>query len=175
MPTAALSQFEASLSEGGVSSSRVDASSFQRHIEELVDAPAVGVALDDEFDDPALSLSETSVTIDPTPAALTNATIGITASSLGVADYGSLVLTPTDSGSELVSLFVERHIAVIRESDIHESMESAIDSIATAFTRSPQSAIIATGPSATADMGALVKGAHGPRDVHVVVVTEGEE
>ena len=32
--------------------------------------------------------------------------------------------------------------------------------------------ILATGPSATADMGALVKGAHGPMEVHVLLVED---
>jgi L-lactate dehydrogenase complex protein LldG len=34
------------------------------------------------------------------------------------------------------------------------------------------SAVVATGPSATADMGALVRGAHGPKEVHVVILDE---
>jgi L-lactate dehydrogenase complex protein LldG len=29
--------------------------------------------------------------------------------------------------------------------------------------------ILATGPSATADMGALVQGAHGPKEVEVII------
>jgi len=32
--------------------------------------------------------------------------------------------------------------------------------------------ILATGPSATADMGGLVRGAHGPKEVHVVLLSE---
>ncbi|MFC6964832.1 LUD domain-containing protein [Halocatena marina] len=172
MPSATLSQFEDSLSEKGVSVTRVCTSSFQQHLNKLVDAPAVGVALGDTFDNVSLSLSETDVTIDPTPAELRSAEIGITWASIGIADYGSLVLTLTDAGSELVSLFVERHIVVIREADLLDSMKSAIDVVATEFNHTPQSAIIATGPSATADMGALVKGAHGPRDVQVLILTE---
>jgi L-lactate dehydrogenase complex protein LldG len=32
--------------------------------------------------------------------------------------------------------------------------------------------VLATGPSATADMGELVLGAHGPESVHVVILDE---
>jgi L-lactate dehydrogenase complex protein LldG len=35
--------------------------------------------------------------------------------------------------------------------------------------------IVATGPSATADMGALVTGAHGPKAVHAVLVDRDAE
>jgi len=31
---------------------------------------------------------------------------------------------------------------------------------------------LATGPSATADMGALVRGAHGPERVHVLLIDD---
>jgi len=34
--------------------------------------------------------------------------------------------------------------------------------------------VLATGPSATADMGGLVHGAHGPKEVHVVLLRDGD-
>ncbi|TKX83368.1 hypothetical protein EXE43_24625, partial [Halorubrum sp. SS5] len=34
--------------------------------------------------------------------------------------------------------------------------------------------VFATGPSATADMGGLVHGAHGPKEVHVVLLREDD-
>ncbi|MFW5900663.1 MAG: LUD domain-containing protein, partial [Halodesulfurarchaeum sp.] len=40
------------------------------------------------------------------------------------------------------------------------------------FTAGDLSGILATGPSATADMGATVHGVHGPSEVHVIVVTD---
>ncbi|MFB6362014.1 MAG: LUD domain-containing protein, partial [Halobacteriales archaeon] len=40
------------------------------------------------------------------------------------------------------------------------------------FDAGRRSAVLTTGPSATADMGELVTGVHGPGDVHVVAVTD---
>ncbi|SEW31139.1 LUD domain-containing protein [Natrinema salifodinae] len=170
-----LSSFESSLDEVGVSVTYADRASFRDRIDETVTAPAVGVALEESFDDPALSLTDTTVEVDPTPAALRDATTGVTGAQLGVADYGSLLLTPTDQASELVSLFVDRHVAVLRESDVVSDMDAAVDAVYDEIDRTGGSAILATGPSATADMGALVEGVHAPRDVHVLVLEEKEE
>lgn len=167
--TATRTSLESSLDELGVSVTHVDAASFGDRIDEAVTTPAVGVPLDDA----ALSLAETVVDVDPTPAALRDATTGVTSATLGVADYGSLVLSLTDQASELVSLFVDRHVVVLRAADVVQDMETAVDALGAEFERTRGSAILATGPSATADMGALVTGAHGPREVHVIVVEEG--
>ncbi|EMA41143.1 LutC/YkgG family protein [Halobiforma nitratireducens] len=109
---------------------------------------------------------------EPTPETLETATTGVTAASLGIADYGSVVLPSTAEGSEPVSLFPELHVPVLRESDLVADMPTAIERLGPEL-RAGRSAIVATGPSATADMGALVTGAHGPKDVHVVLLEDG--
>ncbi|WP_267641313.1 LutC/YkgG family protein [Haloarchaeobius amylolyticus] len=131
----------------------------------LVDEPAVGAPL--LWDD--VSLPET-VQTDPTPAALDAATTGVTAADLAVAEYGSLLLRQTPDGREPASLFPDLHVAVLREDDVVPDMAAAFDWLGDEFRETRDSAILATGPSATADMGALVKGAHGPKAVHVVVI-----
>ncbi|MFC7058313.1 LUD domain-containing protein [Halovenus salina] len=88
-----------------------------------------------------------------------------------MASYGSLVLEPDHAGSEPVSLFNDLHITVVREADILHDMAAAFDRLGDDLRAERGSAIIATGPSATADMGALVQGAHGPKRVEVLVVT----
>jgi len=169
----ALSTFESSLDDLGVSVTRTTSGAFADDLAETIEQPAVGVPLEQPFDDLDLSLDDASIDVDPTPAALREATTGVTPAQLGVADYGSLALTLTDRGSELVSLFVERHVAVVRAADVVADMDAAVDELHERFNDEGGSAILATGPSATADMGALVKGAHGPKDVHVIVVEEG--
>ena len=62
------------------------------------------------------------------------------------------------------------NVAVVREDAIVPDMTAAFSWFGERFREERESAIIATGPSATADMGELVLGAHGPKDVHVVVV-----
>lgn len=174
MSATTLSRFESALNELDVAVSYVDRDGFRDHVEEVVRPHAVGVALDETFDDPALTLDGTSVEVDPAPATLRTARTGVTGAGLGIADYGSLVLTATDRASELVSLFVERHVAVVRAEDVAADMDSAIETLGAELRETGGSAILATGPSSTADMGALVKGAHGPREVHVVVVADDE-
>ncbi|MFU1783821.1 LUD domain-containing protein [Haloarcula japonica] len=167
------SAFEASLDELGVTVTRTREAELTAAIEEAITEPAVGVALDERFGGETFSLAETPISVDPTPVELREATTGVTSADLGIGDYGSLVLTMTDEASELVSLFVEHHVAIIHEKDIQPDMDAAVAKLDERFNETGKSAIIATGPSATADMGALVKGAHGPRTVHVIVVEEG--
>ena len=165
--------FEGALEALGVSVSSTTESELEAAVTEAITEPAVGVALDKSVSSEAVSLSETPVTVDPTPVALREATTGVTGAELGVGDYGSLVLSMTEQASELVSLFVERHVAVLHESAIQPDMDAAIAELDERFDETGGSAIVATGPSATADMGALVKGAHGPKEVHVIIVEEG--
>jgi L-lactate dehydrogenase complex protein LldG len=52
-------------------------------------------------------------------------------------------------------------------------MPAAFERIGELIREGRDDLILTTGPSATADMGALVKGAHGPREVHVVLIERG--
>jgi len=71
-----------------------------------------------------------------------------------------------------VSLYVDEHVAVVAASDILPDMDATFDRLAEDIRGGTGQAIIATGPSATADMGGLVKGAHGPIDVTVVLLED---
>jgi L-lactate dehydrogenase complex protein LldG len=139
-------------------------------LEGLLDPPVVGaplgrvgIALDDLAVD---------VTTDPTFEELFEAQTGLTHAVSAIADYGSVVLQGTKNGEEPLSLYPEMHVAVVAESDIYEDMAAAIGDVAEQIRAGENSHIVATGPSATADMGKLVKGAHGPKDVEIVVVTD---
>jgi len=147
----------------GAEVTRVPASEASATVADLVDSPAVGVPLPFE----GVQLPE-SVQTDLTPERLDRATTGVTAASLGVADYGSLLLEMTPAGEEPASLFPDKHVAVLRESDVLPDIAGMLSRLAD--QERPTSGILATGPSATADMGDLVLGAHGPSEVDVVVV-----
>ncbi|MFB6111804.1 MAG: LUD domain-containing protein [Halobacteriaceae archaeon] len=134
-------------------------------VEAAITAPAVGIALDDY----PVALAETSITVDPTGGELEAARTGVTPACLGVAASGSIVIPSTPDGSEPLSLYPKRHVAVLRAADIVPSLEKAFDALGPALADGGD-AILATGPSATADMGDLVVGAHGPASVHVVVL-----
>lgn len=138
---------------------------------ELVDAaagePAVGISPED----PALELPD-RIHTDPTAADLRAAHTGVTKASLGVADYGSVAIESDSAGTEPVSLFVDRHVVLIRESDIVPGMADAFEWLGPRTREADVDVVFATGPSATADMGGLVKGAHGPKEVVVVLITD---
>ena len=149
---------------------------------ELVDAaagdPAVGVPLatDNEStpDGTAVSLPD-RVETDPTTAELRAAHTGVTDASLGVAEYGSIAIEADAAGTEPISLFVDRHVVVLREADLVPDMPDAFAWLGPQARDDGVDVVFATGPSATADMGGLVHGAHGPKEVHVVLLTDGTD
>jgi len=148
--------------------SRTTASAFAETLSEIVHEPAYGTPL--PFAD--VSYEETPVQRDPTGADLATAATGVTAGTLGIAEYGSVVLQETGAGEELLGLFPDLHVVVVGASSVVQDMPAAFESLDEQFADGLDDAIIATGPSATADMGSLVTGVHGPRDVHVVVLED---
>ncbi len=170
MTTDTVETFERSLERLEVDATRVAPSDAGEVIGDVVRAPAVGVPLPFE----GVDLPE-SVTTDPTPAELGDAATGVTPAGLGVADYGSVVVQSRPDGTEPVSLYPDLHVAVLRTGDVVPGMPEAYEWIGEEFRTGHASAVIATGPSATADMGALVRGVHGPTDVHVVLVDDAME
>lgn len=158
--------FEHSLEGLAVETTRLAPESFEEVLEEIVTEPAVGARPDVE----GVSLEDTAVALDPTPHQLEEAVTGVTGAVLGIADYGSVVLRSTSDGTEPVSLFCDDHVVVLDADDVVADMPTAIGWMAANVGDARESAIIATGPSATADMGALVRGAHGPKRVHVLIV-----
>ena len=172
MTTEVTDEFTASLSELPVEWTRIETGAFEATLAEVVTPPVVGSEL--PFEGVSLAaLDDPEVTREPTLAELRAAHTGVTAAELGVADYGSVLLrsdrTPL---TEPASLFVEEHVAVLAESDLHPDMGAALDDLGPTLREEGASAVLATGPSATADMGELVLGAHGPETVHVVVLTD---
>jgi L-lactate dehydrogenase complex protein LldG len=161
-----LSTFEAALDDLGVELTRTTVEDFATTLDGIVRDPAVGVPLPFDVEYPE------RVTVDPTPADLERAETGVTPASYGVANYGSVLLPSTDDGAELVSLYPKLHVPVIRASDVLPDLPEALDRFGDAARAEDLSAIVATGPSATADMGKLVLGAHGPEAVHVVMLDE---
>lgn len=157
--------FEDSLDGLAVETTRLGPETFEEVAEEVITEPAVGtLSLD------SVSLEGTSVVTDPSPRAIDEAVTGVTGASLGIADYGSVVLPSTPDGAEPISLFCDHHVVVIEEDAIVPDMPTAVGTMATTVGDDRESAIVATGPSATADMGALVRGAHGPKTVHALII-----
>ncbi|MFC6964798.1 LUD domain-containing protein [Halocatena marina] len=166
MPTH-LESFERSSASVGVECISAKPEKVADAITDIATGPTVGVSPEHED----VRLPDT-VAVDPTPAELNRVEIGVTPASFAVADCGSVALLSGDNGSELVSLYVDHYVAVVDERDIVPNMEAAFDRFDAMSGTGDDDVILATGPSATADMGALVTGAHGPSKGIVVVVED---
>jgi L-lactate dehydrogenase complex protein LldG len=103
-------------------------------------------------------------------AACAEAPVGITSAPFALAATGTLVLLSDNEEQRLVSLLPPAHLAVIPASRILANLDEL-------FVRLPLPAdstsalVFITGPSRTADIEQiLVRGVHGPGEVHVVIV-----
>lgn len=168
MTTDTVSRFASSLSGVGVELSRTEAAGFESALTELVDPPAVGAPLGID----GLSLADAGVNTEPTSGELRDAATGVTRVGKGIAAYGTLVLQSDAGGTEPTALYPPRHVGVLCESDIVSDVAAALDWLGDEFEAGRDSAVFATGASATADMGELVFGVHGPVDVQVLLVTD---
>lgn len=167
MSTEPLETFRSSL--GGTTTAHAcTADDFEQSLSDAIAEPAVGTPL--PFD--GVSLAETPVETDPSPGALEDAQTGVTPARHAIADYGTVTIPSDSAGSELVSLYVHRHVAVLAASAIAPDMRSAYERFAEDVAAGVDSQVLATGPSATADMGTLVHGVHGPHEVHVVILED---
>jgi len=98
------------------------------------------------------------------------ADVGITSADYAMADTGSLVLLASPADARLISLLPPVHIAVVPT----ERVLSGLDELLTILpdpAAQTSSMVLVTGPSRTADIEQiLVRGVHGPGEIHVVVV-----
>jgi L-lactate dehydrogenase complex protein LldG len=103
-------------------------------------------------------------------AACAEAPAGITSADYALADTGTLVMFSSREEPRLVSLLPPLHVAVVPRGRILTGLDEL-------FTLAPKPAdqtssmVLITGPSRTADIEQiLVRGVHGPGELHVVVV-----
>ena len=83
---------------------------------------------------------------------------GISAASFAIGENGAIVLKDSDIADRMCSIAPWVHVAVLRESDIVETIPEALKR-----TVDSPYAIWITGPSKTTDVeGILVEGVHGP-------------
>lgn len=168
MSTETLGRFEAALGDLDVACTRVAVDGLESAIAEAVEPPAVGAPLGVD----GVSLADAGVTTEPTPRELEAAETGVARAGAGIAEYGTLVVQSDPRGTEPVSLYPPTHVAVLRSSDVLPDVRAALSWLDEEFAAGRDSAVFATGPSKTADMGDLVYGAHGPKRVHVLLVTD---
>ncbi len=106
----------------------------------------------------------------PTEEQMATTKIGITDAFAGVAGTGSICVALSRNLGGSISLYTREHVAVL-------SAQSIVSRPRDIFTMQAkggnhQDFVFITGPSATADMGPLVRGVHGPGKLHIILLEE---
>ncbi len=123
--------------------------------------------------DPALFarfMENKNVLTEPTRDQMRTIRVGVTDAFCGIASTGSVCVSINRNLSGPASSLTRKHIAVIdgrailaRPSDVFSGEHAGGEGLRRSFS-------FITGPSATADMGPLVRGVHGPGKLHVIVL-----
>jgi L-lactate dehydrogenase complex protein LldG len=99
-----------------------------------------------------------------------NAACGITSADYALAETGSLVMLSSAQEARMISLLPPVHIALVAR----DRLLSGLDELLTILPRPAEqtsSMVLITGPSRTADIEQiLVRGVHGPGEIHVIVI-----
>lgn len=95
---------------------------------------------------------------------------GLTGADYALADTGTLVLLSSAREARMISLLPPLHVAVVERSRLLAGLDELFGVLPDPAAVTSAMVLI-TGPSRTADIEQiLVRGVHGPRDVHVVLV-----
>lgn len=100
---------------------------------------------------------------------------GFTVARSGLAATGTLIVVPDANAPRTVSLVPPLHVALIHARTLHADLHAAV---AAERWRDgmPTNLVMISGPSKTSDIQQTTAyGAHGPRAMWVIVVTDGDE
>lgn len=99
--------------------------------------------------------------------------IGVVTAVGGVAETGSLVLTSGPEAPTSLNFLPDIHIICVQAADVAGGFETVWARLR-AQDSMPRTVNLITGPSRTGDIEqTILMGAHGPRQVHVIVVNDG--
>ncbi len=95
---------------------------------------------------------------------------GVTEAFCGVASTGSICVAVDSGFTAVIGMLTRAHVAILpvhaivpRPRDLFSQQVLQGEGLRRSFS-------FITGPSATADMGPLVRGVHGPGSLHIIVV-----
>jgi len=104
--------------------------------------------------------------------ACARADLGVTGALLGVASSGSILAAAGSASSRLASLLPPAHLGILPAERLVAGFEEMFAALGD-HLEGASSTVLITGPSRTADIEmVLVRGVHGPRNVHVLLVEE---
>lgn len=113
---------------------------------------------------------DSRVIADPTPDEMVHSAVGVTEAFAGIASTGSVCVDVGYQRTGLVSLITPLQIAVVAAENIVPKPRDLFRSDILEGAGLKRDFVFVTGPSATADMGPLVRGVHGPHKLHIIVV-----
>lgn len=105
------------------------------------------------------------------------ATVGITGVDFVLAESGSLAASSVTEGAQLASLAPPVHVALYRREQLVGSLDDLLEKLSRPAGSSAldagRSIVFITGTSRTADIEQiLIRGVHGPREVHAILVED---
>ena len=110
------------------------------------------------------------VRAEPSAEEMVNSPAGVTEAFAGVARTGSVCVDVGYQRTGMASLLAPLHIAVLAAETIVPQPRDLFREDMLGGKGLARSFVFITGPSATADMGPLVRGVHGPHRLQIIVL-----
>jgi len=115
-------------------------------------------------------VADPRVRSNPTPEEMVASDAGVTEAFAGVASTGSVCIDISFERTGMVSLMAPLHVAVVAAETIEPQPRDLFRTDVLGGAGLERDFVFVTGPSATADMGPLVRGVHGPHKLHIIVL-----
>lgn len=115
-------------------------------------------------------LGISGVVTEPSDEQLSTANVGVSDAFAGVASTGSVCIAMGPPLVAVASLLMPLHIVLLPAERIVARPRDLFDSNCFAGEGLRRNLVFITGPSATADMGPLVRGVHGPHRLQIVLL-----
>ena len=123
----------------------------------------------------SIFVSNKNVITEPTKEQLSVIRTGVSDAFCAIASTGSICVSVTKKLSSPVSMLTRKHIVVVESKSIIPRPRDIFSEDFLEGKGLKRSFSIITGPSATADMGPLVRGVHGPGKLHIIIIDSFDE
>ena len=111
-----------------------------------------------------------NIVTKPDTRELASIEIGITGAFAGVARTGSVCIAVNAGLNSYISLLPRNHIVILESKCIVPRPRDVFEQYILKKNANETGWIFISGPSATADMGELVRGVHGPDKLHIILL-----
>jgi L-lactate dehydrogenase complex protein LldG len=135
------------------------------------DSSSIVLSLDEFLPrDIADGLREIPTLLQPTDEQLSKTEVGISAAFAGVASTGSVCIAMGPPLAATASLLMPLHIVLLSVDRIVARPRDLFEPECLGGEGLRRNLVFITGPSATADMGPLVRGVHGPHRLQILLM-----